>query len=46
MEHVRAGVAVGYGVDIERVDLVDRSREARGRRFDDAEQPCSVALLC
>jgi hypothetical protein len=34
VEHVRAGVAIGNGIDVERVDLVDADLEPGGRGFE------------
>ncbi len=42
-QHVRAGVAVGDGIDVERVDLVDVGLEVGDRRPEGAEQSVAVA---
>jgi hypothetical protein len=42
-EHVRPGVAVGDGIDVEAVDLVDMRLQVRDRRPERIEQPVPVA---
>ena len=42
-QHVRAGVAVRDGIDVEGVDLVDVRLEVRDRRAEGAEQALAVA---
>ena len=45
VEHVRAGIAVRYRIDIERVDFIDSRLEARCRGLESTQQCGSVELL-
>ena len=44
VKHVRARVAVGNGIDIQRVDLVDVRLEASGRGLERTQHRRSVEL--
>jgi hypothetical protein len=36
VDHVRSGVTVGHGIDVQRIDLVDRALETIGSGFENA----------
>jgi hypothetical protein len=44
VEHVRPGVTVGYGIDVQRIDLVDRALKTLRCGFEDAQEGGTVAL--
>ena len=46
VQHVRAGVAVGDGIHVEAIDVIDLRREASFARLERAQQRFSVKTLC
>jgi hypothetical protein len=44
MEHVRARIAIGHGIDVECVDLIHTRLEARRRRLERTPQRSAVEL--